>query len=208
VTPKTIEPAPVVTPSAPVVTAPVQATSPIKATATPKATTTPPVTTAPKLSRLERMQQYQQQAVTGTVSDGAAKTKLPATQVAAEGTVAAGAAPKQAAVSPAFKGDAYHPEIVEARIQQWQKLYATTTATAPARMTKPQAIEAAQKLGFELTNYSSHGQPVFRNGNRYITPDVDQHNGGLWKMADSPKALGSKTTRLGTFDGELNRIGD
>ncbi len=41
----------------------------------------------------------------------------------------------------------------------------------------------------------SHGQPVFRQGNRYITPDLDSHNGRGWKMADSVENLGKKTTR-------------
>lgn len=67
---------------------------------------------------------------------------------------------------------------------------------------------AAKKLGFSRTNYKSHGQPVYKKGNRYITPDVDGHNGGVWKMADSIKNLGSRSTRMGTYDAKLNRIGD
>ncbi|WP_237712661.1 toxin C-terminal domain-containing protein [Pectobacterium brasiliense] len=43
---------------------------------------------------------------------------------------------------------------------------------------------------------------------RYITPDVDGHNGGFWKGADSVKNLGSRKTRSGTYDANLNRIGD
>ncbi len=58
--------------------------------------------------------------------------------------------------------------------------------------TTKEATEAAEKLGFKKTNYKSHGQPVYKKGNRYITPDVDTHNGGAWKMADSVKNLGSK----------------
>ncbi|RHJ56962.1 hypothetical protein DW116_13270 [[Ruminococcus] lactaris] len=34
------------------------------------------------------------------------------------------------------------------------------------------------------------------------------HNGGGWKMGKSPQELNSKSTRLGTYDGNLNRIGD
>ncbi len=34
------------------------------------------------------------------------------------------------------------------------------------------------------------------------------HNGGVWKMAKSPEALNSKNTRMGTYDANLNRIGD
>ena len=33
-------------------------------------------------------------------------------------------------------------------------------------------------------------------------------NGGVWKMADSVSNLGSKKTRLGTYDANLVRIGD
>ncbi|MCP4448400.1 MAG: hypothetical protein GY811_24120 [Myxococcales bacterium] len=32
-----------------------------------------------------------------------------------------------------------------------------------------------EKLGCGLTNYLSHGQPVFKKGRRYITPDIDGH---------------------------------
>lgn len=58
------------------------------------------------------------------------------------------------------------------------------------------ADEAAAKLGFNKTNERAHGQPVYKMGRRYITPDVDGHNGGVWKMADS------------TINLELRRIGD
>jgi hypothetical protein len=74
--------------------------------------------------------------------------------------------------------------------------------------TTKEATDAAEKLGFKKTNYKSSGQPVFKKGNRYISPDRDSHNGGVWKMADSVKNLGSRTTRMGTYDKCLNRIGD
>ncbi|WP_187291017.1 toxin C-terminal domain-containing protein [Clostridium novyi] len=48
----------------------------------------------------------------------------------------------------------------------------------------------------------------FKKGRKYITPDIDSHNGGVWKMADSIKKLGSRKTRMGTYDKHLNRIGD
>ena len=38
--------------------------------------------------------------------------------------------------------------------------------------------------------------------------DFDKPNGGVWKMADSPKKLENKSTRDGTFDENLKRIGD
>lgn len=52
------------------------------------------------------------------------------------------------------------------------------------------------------------GQAVFTDGKRYITRDLDGHNGGAWKMADSVKNLGSQEARYGTVDVKLNRIGD
>lgn len=42
---------------------------------------------------------------------------------------------------------------------------------------------------------------------RYITFDNTSHIGGSWKAADSVKNLGSKNTRTGTFDVNLNKIG-
>ena len=75
--------------------------------------------------------------------------------------------------------------------------------------TTKEAKQAAEALGFKKINETVHdGQAVFKKGKRYITRDVDGHNGGAWKMAKSVKDLGSKETRLGTFDKDLNRIGD
>ena len=67
---------------------------------------------------------------------------------------------------------------------------------------------ATKELGFKKTNFRSHGQKVFKKGNRYITRDADSHNGGAWKMADSVKNLGSRKTRIGTFSRNLTKIGD
>ncbi|MDT8903388.1 hemagglutinin repeat-containing protein [Anaeroselena agilis] len=75
-------------------------------------------------------------------------------------------------------------------------------------MTTKQVTDAAKVLGFEKTNYFSHGQPIYKKGNLYITPDIDGHNGGVWKAASSVEDLKSKSTRLGTYDANLNRIGD
>ncbi|WP_315077930.1 toxin C-terminal domain-containing protein [uncultured Clostridium sp.] len=78
------------------------------------------------------------------------------------------------------------------------------------RITAKEARKLAENIGFKKINETSHGQPVFYNKKlkKYITPDVDRHNGGVWKMADSVKELASKKTRLGTYDAKLNRIGD
>lgn len=45
-------------------------------------------------------------------------------------------------------------------------------------------------------------------GGNFITPDVNRHNGGFWKMAKSVDALKNRTSRKGTYDKYLNRIGD
>ena len=51
------------------------------------------------------------------------------------------------------------------------------------------------------------GQAIFTDGRRFITRDIDAHAGGVWKMADSAEGLGSKATRSGTYDADLNLIG-
>lgn len=76
-------------------------------------------------------------------------------------------------------------------------------------ITNKEAEEAAKKLGFEKTKYiSKDGMAIFRKGNKYISADRTRHNGGFWKMANSVEELLSKSTRLGTYDISLNRIGD
>ncbi len=75
-------------------------------------------------------------------------------------------------------------------------------------ITNKEAEKAAKELGFQKTNYKSEGRPVFRQGNKYITPDRTRHNGGFWKVANSVEKLSSRTTRLGTFTRNLTRIGD
>ena len=76
------------------------------------------------------------------------------------------------------------------------------------KITTEEAKKIAKRLGFKKTNYYSHGQTVFQKKNIYITLDLDSHNGGIWKMADSVKNLGSKKRRMGTYDINLSRIGD
>ena len=84
-------------------------------------------------------------------------------------------------------------------------------------MTTKQATEAAQKLGFEPTNFrSKHGEKIFfnRKTKTYIAQDVGSadgtgpHNGGVWKQAKTPDALNSKKSRMGTYDSNLNWVGD
>jgi filamentous hemagglutinin len=85
----------------------------------------------------------------------------------------------------------------------------TGGAKEPIFKTTREARVAAEGLGFKKINETVHGgQAVFRKGNLYITRDLDGHNGGAWKMAASVKDLSSRSTRMGTYDSSLNRIGD
>ena len=75
-------------------------------------------------------------------------------------------------------------------------------------ITTKEATEVAKKLGYRKTKYISEGRPVYTNGKNYITPDRTTHNGGFWKKAKLPKELKGKNTRAGTYDINLNLIGD
>lgn len=55
---------------------------------------------------------------------------------------------------------------------------------------------------------TKNDMPIFRKGKNYISPDRDGHNGGIWKKANSIKDLNDKTTRSGTYDKDLNKIGE
>ncbi|MEO8844312.1 MAG: toxin C-terminal domain-containing protein [Kofleriaceae bacterium] len=66
----------------------------------------------------------------------------------------------------------------------------------------------ANLLGFEKIAARSHGQAVYRNGNEFITPDVDMHSGGIWKKATGGERNLTATRRDGTYNEDLSeRIG-
>jgi hypothetical protein len=73
-------------------------------------------------------------------------------------------------------------------------------------LTNKEAKEAAKELGYDQEvkdpGFDSHGNKVFTNGKTLITADRDSHSGGVWKVFDS------SGNRLGTFDANLNRIGN
>ena len=46
---------------------------------------------------------------------------------------------------------------------------------------------------------------VFSNGKVFISPDLDGHLGGIWKMADKEKNLWRKDTRIGTYNEDLSK---
>ena len=65
--------------------------------------------------------------------------------------------------------------------------------------------EDAAKLGFKRDKnppFNSHNRHAFRKGDRWITGDIDGHCGGRWKM------FNGRSKRLGTFDKNLNKIGE
>lgn len=74
-------------------------------------------------------------------------------------------------------------------------------------MTRKEAREIARQKGWKEVQGSginSHGQPVFKDGTRYVTPDVDGHRGGRWKV------FNRHGQREGTYadDGLKERVGD
>jgi filamentous hemagglutinin len=76
-------------------------------------------------------------------------------------------------------------------------------------ITNKQAKESAEKMGYKKIKETVNGRPIYKKGGSYISLDVDGHNGGFWKQADSVKNLGSKRTRMGTYNIDLTiRIGD
>lgn len=104
---------------------------------------------------------------------------------------------KQHPKSPALEESPWHPAQVELRCAQWRH-----------ELRKQQWQEAAARLGYvrrippQKAPFNSHGQEVYSDGVALITPDVDSHIGGVWKKFDA------KGRRLGTYDEQLNRIGD
>lgn len=94
-------------------------------------------------------------------------------------------------------------------------IHSSVAIAAPYFATTADAT-AATKLGYTKTKDISNGQAVYMvtkastiKGLTYINPDVDSHNGGAWKAANSVANLGSKTTRLGTYNENLTvRIED
>jgi hypothetical protein len=85
---------------------------------------------------------------------------------------------------------------------------AVKKSVGPVYKSAKEAAIAAKKLGATPTKHLSHGQKVYKYGKNYITRDTEGHIGGAWKMAKSPESLGSKATRMGTYDENLKWIGD
>ena len=66
--------------------------------------------------------------------------------------------------------------------------------------------EQARRLGYDRIAkdppFDSHGKKVFTNGRDFISPDRDEHKGGVWKR------MSRRGERMGTFDADLNKIGE
>lgn len=113
-------------------------------------------------------------------------------------------------------------EIIEATEQH--VLYIDNVGWIPANMTEEGDVvvlqsgeKAANKLGFIKSPYKAKNRErIYYNKKTktYISQDIGSgdgtgpHNGGVWKQAKSPEELNSKKTRMGTYDANLNRIGD
>lgn len=80
-----------------------------------------------------------------------------------------------------------------------------------AVVTSKEAKQIAESNGYKQVGGKSKGQAVFGNKKadpKFITRDVDGHNGGAFKGADKAKDLGSKSTRKGTYDKDIKKIGE
>ena len=102
--------------------------------------------------------------------------------------------------------------IAKSGIKQAIKKHGLSKVKNAVKTNGTAATNAAKKLGYNKTSYTSHGQTVYKNAKsknpKYITRDIDSHSGGVWKGASSVKNLGAKKTRSGTYDINMKRIGD
>ena len=98
--------------------------------------------------------------------------------------------------SPALFESPYHPKKVAARQKQWRQARRNEILESDAA-----ALGFNQRIPAQKAPFNSHHQPLFFNGARYITRDVEAHRGGVWKMFDR------RGRRLGTNDGNLSASG-
>ncbi len=123
---------------------------------------------------------------------------------------------KRCETGEADVNDWRYSEEAYARRKARELIEGITNATDPSRyITFTQGYgEKAQRRtvvlppGYRLVTGLSHDQNVYTNGKDFISPDRDGHNGGVWKKAKEIWRLWAKETRDGTYDENLNRIGD
>ncbi|MEV2251108.1 DUF6531 domain-containing protein [Streptomyces sp. NPDC050147] len=97
--------------------------------------------------------------------------------------------------SPALQKDPYHPDAVKKRSDANKELYAATPADRAAE------LGYKTRIPTQRAPFDSHGQEVFSNGKKYISPDVDGHN-----VSDGWKMFNRKGQRIGTYDADLNYL--
>ncbi|GEM77543.1 polymorphic toxin-type HINT domain-containing protein [Vibrio sagamiensis] len=85
--------------------------------------------------------------------------------------------------------------------------------TGPTFKTSAEAVKHAETMGYKevkgVVNKSK--QKVLHNKKKtpkFISRDADGHNGGAYKGANTAKDLNKKETRLGTYDKDLNWVGE
>ena len=100
---------------------------------------------------------------------------------------------KGSLAKPGLEGDPWSPRMVLER---------QGTLAQPNGPLAAQALGYGQRIPTQKAPFPSHGAEVYSNGKNYITPDVDVHSGGVWKMFDR------RGNRLGTYDADLNRMKD
>lgn len=102
----------------------------------------------------------------------------------------------------------YLKGMLKDKIKEGGNVNSVGRGNGPVFKTTKEATTKAKELGFDKISERVNGQPVYRPGKEYITRDVDGHNGGAWKKVKSVQDLAKKETRSGTYDANLNRIGD
>lgn len=105
--------------------------------------------------------------------------------------------------------------IVRSGLKSAVKKWGKTVVGQLIRTSSTFATAAAKDLGYSKTNLTSHGKPVYKiikkkSGKpNFISPDGTGHlEDAAWKGASTAGKLSKKSTRSGTYDAELNRIGD
>jgi hypothetical protein len=95
--------------------------------------------------------------------------------------------------SPSLKGDPYHPDSVEARSAESKRIYGAFDHEAVAK-----DLGFDKRISPQKAPFNSHGQPVFSNGKKFITPDIDGHN-----VTNGWKTFDIKGRRTGTWNQDL-----
>jgi head-tail adaptor len=89
---------------------------------------------------------------------------------------------------------------------------ARANSSRPGRyfQTESDARRQAENMGFSvLRGERVQGAQVYQRGREFIARDMDGHNGGAWKMANSLQSLRRRETRRGTYNHDLSvRVGD